>query len=287
MTEHFLANHAGDPKRLDRVLRDRYPNASRHAIQELIAGRHVQVNGRTVWLASWKIIGGDKITVAEAPATLPVPLDTFDPAWIIAELGDIIAVNKPAGLLSEPARRDDRGSLLELANSALGPVTLFHRLDRDTSGVLLLTRGGSINQRLARAFSRHAVIKEYVAEVTAPNRLDAEGTIITRMNTDPQRRDRMVVVSKGGQLAVTHYTRMDDPAGRTWVRLRPDTGRTHQLRVHMAHLGAPILGDILYGDRDSAPRLMLHSHKITLPVDLFGEGAFFTAPLPTEFAPMP
>src|SRR5690606_9769068 len=160
-----------------------------------------------------------------------VPLDTFDPAWIIAEVGDIIAINKPAGLLSEPARRADRESLLQLANATFGPVTLFHRLDRDTSGVLLLTRGGSINQRLARAFSRRAVLKEYVAEVTAPNRLDAEGTIITRMNTDPQRRDRMMVVSKGGQLAVTHYARIDDPTGRSWVQLRPETGRTHQLRV--------------------------------------------------------
>ena len=103
MAEHFLANYVGDPKRLDRVLRDNYPNASRQTIQELIAGKQVQVNGRTVWLASWKIANGDRITVALPPASLPVPHTTFDPAWILADRGDIIAVNKPSGLLSRLA----------------------------------------------------------------------------------------------------------------------------------------------------------------------------------------
>lgn len=287
MAEHFLANHSGDPKRLDRVLRDRYPDASRHAIQELIAGRQVQVNSRTVWLASWKIVSGDRITVAALPETLPAPHDTFDPAWIIAEADDIIAINKPSGLLSEPARRTDRASLLQLASAALGPVTLFHRLDRDTSGVLLLTRGGEVNQRLARAFNMRSVLKEYVAEVATPNRLEAEAMIVTRIDTDPQRRDRMVVVNKGGHLAVTHYTCIVDVDGRTWVHLHPETGRMHQLRVHMAHLGAPILGDILYGDPNSAPRLMLHAYRISLPANLFGPDATFTAALPPEFAAMP
>ncbi len=287
MAEHFLANYVGDPKRLDRVLRDNYPNASRQTIQELIAGKQVQVNGRTVWLASWKIANGDRITVALPPVSLPVPHTTFDPAWILADRGDIIAVNKPSGLLSEPARRGDRASLLQLAGTVLGPVTLFHRLDRDTSGVLLMTRGGSVNQRLACAFRTRTVSKEYIAEVTTPNRLHATGTMITRMDIDPQRRDRMVVVSKGGQPAATHYERIDDASGRTWVRLQPDTGRTHQLRVHMAYLDAPILGDLLYGDPESAPRLMLHAHRITLPADLFGPDATFTAPLPDEFAAMP
>jgi len=286
MADHFLANHAGDPKRLDRVLRDNYPSASRQSIQELIHSKQVRVNGRAIWLASWKVASGDRITVATPPTSLPVLHTLFDPGWIIADTGDIIAVNKPAGLLSEPARRTDRASLLQLANAALGPVTLFHRLDRDTSGVLLMTRNGSINQRMARAFGTRTVIKEYVAEVTMPNRLEATGTIITRMNTDPQRSDRMVVVFKGGQLAATHYTRIEDASGRAWVRLQPDTGRTHQLRVHMAYLGAPILGDLLYGDPGSAARLMLHARRITLPVEIFGPDMTFTAPLPDEFMTM-
>lgn len=287
MADCFVASHHDTPRRLDRVLRARYPDAGRQSIQRLIADKQVQVNGKTVWLASWQVAGGDEIAVAQPPARLPDQPKSFDPAWLIAEAKDIIAINKPAGLLSEPANRADRASLLQLASLAFGAVTLFHRLDRDTSGVLLMTRGGTVNQRMARAFKTRSVLKDYVAEVAVPNRLEATGTIITRMDTDPNRRDRSIVVSKGGHPAVTHYAVIKDANGRQWVRLRPETGRMHQLRVHMASLGAPILGDRLYGDITSAERLMLHAHRITLPADLFGADTTFTAPLPPEFAAMP
>jgi len=285
VSEQFRVSGLTANQRLDRILRARYPQSGRQAIQQLIARRQVQVNGRTVWLASWSVANGDTITVLEAPASLPAQPQIFDPAWLIADEGDLIAVDKPAGLLSEPKRGLDRPSLLQLASAHFGPLTLFHRLDRDTSGVLLLTRGGAINALLTTAFQQNLVHKEYVAVVAAPNQLDASGVIDVRVQPSRSRRDQVEVTVKGGQRATTHYTVIASAADRAWVRLFPKTGRTHQLRVHLAHLGAPILGDRLYGVADSAPRLMLHAHVIELPAAVFGAVRRFAAPVPPEFTP--
>lgn len=285
MSEQFRVSGLTANQRLDRILRARYPQSGRQAIQQLIARRQVQVNGRTVWLASWSVANGDTITVLETPAQLPAQPQTFDPAWLIADEGDLIAVDKPAGLLSEPKRGLDRPSLLQLASAHFGPLTLFHRLDRDTSGVLLLTRGGAINALLTTAFQQNLVHKEYVAVVAAPNQLDASGVIDVRVQPSRSRRDQMEATAKGGQRALTRYTVIASAADRAWVRLFPETGRTHQLRVHLAHLGAPILGDRLYGIADSAPRLMLHAHVIELPAAVFGAVRRFVAPVPPELSP--
>jgi 23S rRNA pseudouridine1911/1915/1917 synthase len=286
MTERFVVSGQSGTQRLDRILRARYPQSGRQAIQQLIARRKVQVNGRTVWLASWSIANGDMITVLEAPASLPEQPHRFEPAWLIADEGDLIAVNKPAGLLSEPKRGLNRPSLLQLASAHFGSLTLFHRLDRDTSGVILLTRG-DINAQLSAAFQQHLVQKEYRAVVASPNRLEASGVIDARLQPSRHRRDQMEVTHNGGQRAVTRYVVIASAVDRTWLRLFPETGRTHQLRVHLAHLGAPILGDRLYGHVESAPRLMLHAHVIELPATIFGAQRRYEAPLPPEFVPRP
>lgn len=282
MHERFTVGGIAGAQRLDRVLRARYPQSGRQAIQQLIGRRQVLVNGREVWLASWQVANGDAITVLAAPAMLPDQPDRFDPAWLLADQGDLLAVNKPAGLLSEPKRGADRASLLALASARFGPLTLFHRLDRDTSGVMLLTRGGAINAQLAQAFQTHQVVKEYRAVVTAPNRLAASGVIDARLQPSAQRRDCMEVTAKGGQRAITRYRVIAAAADRAWVQLFPETGRQHQLRVHLAHLGAAILGDRLYGEAASAPRLLLHAQRIELPAAIFGATRSFTAPLPAE-----
>jgi 23S rRNA-/tRNA-specific pseudouridylate synthase len=125
------------------------------------------------------------------------------------------------------------------------------------------------------------VEKEYIAVVKGKY-LPNKGEVKTRMDTHPKRRDMMAVVDKGGKWAETRFEVLDEEEGIQVVRLYPVTGRTHQLRVHMANLGAPIMGDILYGNKD-APRLMLHAHRITLPKKEGFQGRVFEAPLGKEF----
>jgi 23S rRNA pseudouridine1911/1915/1917 synthase len=272
------------PRRLDRVLRDQFPQWGRQAVQRLIAAGKVQVNGQKVWLGSWEVHNQDRVEIAELPPSKSSPPAQFEDAWLIAEEAELIVVNKPSSLLVEPTRWGQGVNLLDLATKRFGPLILFHRLDRDTSGVVLLTRPGPINQYLDTAFKTHTVQKEYLAVVPTPNRLAPEGVIDARLAAHPKRRDLMTVVERGGQRAMTRYAIVSERGGHQCVRLWPETGRTHQLRVHLAHLGAPIVGDRLYGPpAKDGERLLLHAFRITLPVAADRPLRSFTAPLPPEF----
>jgi RluA family pseudouridine synthase len=225
--------------------------------------------------------------MAEPPAK-PAQPTAFDDGWIIAQDDDLVVVNKPAGLLSEKARDPHAANLLDLAAARFGPLTLFHRLDRDTSGVVLLTRGGPVNRYLDAAFKAGAVQKEYLAIVAAPSRLASQGEIAARLGPHPDRRDMVMVAEQGGQRAVTRYVIVAETEDRQWVRLWPETGRTHQLRVHLASLDAPIVGDRLYNPAwQQAERLMLHAWRITLPAVEGWPERDFTAPLPADFPAPP
>ena len=280
----FISQGLAKPTRLDRVLRDQFPQWGRQAVQRLIAAGKVQLNGRIVRLASWEVHNGDRLEIADPPAAKIPPPDTFDDAWVIAQEPDLIAINKPAGLLSEPKRFSQISNLRDLATARFGPLVLFHRLDRDTSGVVLLTRSGEINKYLDTAFKSHTMVKEYLAVVATPNRLAPSGVIDVHLGPDPERRDRMTVVERGGQRAVTRYCVESEANGRQRVRLWPQTGRTHQLRLHLAHLGAPIIGDRLYGPRPREDqRLLLHAERLELPATDAYPARSFAAPLPEGF----
>ncbi len=271
------------PTRLDLVLRSRFPAWGRQAVGRLIAGRGVRVNDRTVWLASWQVQNGDRIRIDRPPASKPPPITAWDDGWLLAADENVLVVDKPAGLLSEAPPHRPAPNLHALAEARFGPLTLLHRLDRDTSGVLVLARTQPAARAWGAAWQSGGVQKEYAAVVAAPNRLEESGRISARLGPDPLQRERMMVVAKGGQGAVTDYAVIARAADRQLVRLWPRTGRTHQLRVHLASLGAPILGDRLYGDPQAAPRLLLHARRITLP-PLGDEGPrTYTAPLPPEF----
>jgi 23S rRNA pseudouridine1911/1915/1917 synthase len=280
----FRVDGLDDPARLDQVLRRRFPAWGRQAVQRLIGARCVQVNGQTVWLASWQVHNGDQIRVDEAPAAKPAPFTQWENRWLLAVDEHLVVVDKPAGLLAEAPPYRAATNLHELAMERFGPLTLLHRLDRDTSGVVLLARTPLATRVLGAALQAHRLAKEYAAIVHAPNQLADEGLIDARLAPHPQHRERMVVVAKGGQGAVTRYAVLARLADRQFVRLWPQTGRTHQLRVHLALLQAPILGDRLYGDPHAAPRLLLHARSVTLPP--LGEDGerTFVAPLPAEFA---
>lgn len=291
MTENAVYTVKGlsAPQRLDKTLRTAFPDWSRKATDAAINDRRVTVNGKPVWLGSWQVRNGDRIVVVDPPTAVERGPRIFDPAWILADTGAIIAIDKPAGLLSESNRWGAGVNLWALAEAHFQtPLTLFHRLDRDTSGVVLLTRSQTypeINRLLDHAFQQRTVQKTYYALVVSPNRLAEEGEIRLPLDHDPKHRDRMIVVRSGGQWARTLYEVEPSQDTSQAVWLYPETGRAHQLRVHLAAMGAPILGDRLYGDRDSAARLMLHAHRIMLPALADAAEVEFVAPIPTSLVP--
>lgn len=274
--------------RLDRALRAAFPDWGRQTVDRLIAGRDVAVNGKSVWLASWKVKNGDRIDVFADPTPKSQAPQAFDDAWIIADEPHWLVVDKPAGLLSHRTRWADAPGLLELAQARFPQdaetLALFHRLDRDTSGVVLFSRTPEANRHLDYLFKARLVEKEYLAVVPAGNRLAQSGEINLPLAQDPARRDRMRVVNKGGKWALTRYAVLCTRDGMQLVRCWPVTGRTHQLRVHLAAMGAPIVGDRLYaGETDLRRRLMLHAHRLVLPSRGDWAEQHFSAPIPAEF----
>lgn len=279
----FSAKGLERASRLDRVIRNQVPEFGRRAVQRLVTSKKVRVNGRLVWLCSWQVSNGDQIEIQAPKPKVEEKTASFDDSWLIEKQSDVIAVSKPAGLLSHKTRAQGSDDILGLAMARFGPVFLFHRLDRDTSGVMLLTMHGPINRYLDTAFKEGEIEKEYIACIPARNHLDPSGEIKTRMRNHPKRRDRMIVAPHG-KPAHTNYEILAEEEDRQLIRLWPKTGRTHQLRVHMAHLYAPIFGDRIYGrGRKQCRRLLLHAFRITLPdADGFPE-RIFSAPIPEDF----
>ena len=281
----FTVKNLERPTRLDRVISEQVPELGRRAIQTLVTSRKVKVGERVVWLCSWQVKNGDRIEIrAELESRKTPPKKHFDDAWVVAQESEFLVVDKPQGVLSHGTRADNEGDLLTLAIARFGPLFLFHRLDRDTSGLVLLTRNGPINRYLDTAFKEGSVHKEYWAAVPDSENIAASGVIKARLAPHPKRKSLMMVAERGGQTAVTNYEVLGRAEGVALLRLMPETGRTHQLRVHCAHLGGPILGDRLYGPpKPAAPRLLLHAHRLTLPEqDGYPERRFET-PLPPDF----
>ena len=288
------ANAAG---RLDKVLRAAFPAWGRRAVDELIKTKRVSVNGRGVWLASWEVAVGDTLTVVNPPAERAAGPTAFDDAWLIHVDDHVVVVDKPAGLRAEATRAEDlTPNLLGLCVEKFGDVTLAHRLDRDTSGIMVLARSARARAVLDLAFKSHAMDKHYVAVVRpfvhgpgrgdeAPPNVPARGVIDLPIGPDPRRRDKMTVTNRDSKPASTRYEIVSRRPERWYVHLWPSTGRTHQLRVHTSAMGMPILGDRLYGDEASAPRLMLHAASLTLPAIGTRPSHTLHAPPPEGFVP--
>jgi tRNA pseudouridine32 synthase/23S rRNA pseudouridine746 synthase len=205
---------------------------------------------------------------------------------ILYEDGEALVIDKPAGLPLDPPRAG--GPSLEDHLEALRlnfqrPPFPVHRLDRDTSGCLLLARNPKALKRFSAAFEARTVDKVYLGVVDGPV-AEAQGTIELALSKVSTAKDgwRMIPARKG-KPAVTHWRKLAEHAGRTLVEFRPETGRTHQIRVHAASgLGAPLLGDPIYGTGSGAPRTMLHAAALTVPRE--GKAAIVAvAPFPEDF----
>lgn len=194
---------------------------------------------------------------------------------VLAETTDVLAVNKPAGLAAQPTP-DGAPNLLDLATAQLGtPAGLVHRLDKETSGVTVFGKTKSATTRLAAAFREGRASKEYLAIVSAE--LPDRGSIDTALQKDPSRPGRWRTLQHGdGLSALTHFEVVLRHDGLCLVRLLPKTGRTHQLRAHLTSLGAPIVGDRLYGGA-TGPRCLLHARRLEI------DGESWEAPVPDDF----
>jgi 23S rRNA pseudouridine1911/1915/1917 synthase len=303
MEETITLEAEGSGERLDVFVARRCPRLSRSLVQRLIREGHVTVGGRP-GRAGQRLGPGDRVLVRmppEEPEKLrPEPI----PLTIVYEDEDLLVVDKPAGLTVHPAaglpagqagvRRGTLAAALlayrpELAGVG-GPERpgIVHRLDRDTSGLLVVAKNEAARAALARQWKERQVEKGYLALVHG--RLEpSEGVIDAPIGRDPRHRQRMAVV-EGGRAARTAYRIRrhlgGGPAGRdvySLVEVTPSTGRTHQIRVHFAALGHPLVGDRVYGRRSSTlRRQFLHAHRLAFHHPVDGRPLEFESPLPED-----
>lgn len=280
-------------RRLDQVLAEELPEFSRARLQEWIDSGRVLVDGRAR-KASYKLRGGERIDVEPAPLR-PLRAEPEEiPLDILFEDDDLIAINKPAGLVVHAGAGRESGTLVNALLHHFGTLSgvggdlrpgIVHRLDAGTSGVLLVARHDAAHRALAAQFAGRTVEKIYWALVEREVKTES-GVIDTAITRDPVRRIRMTARLATGRAAYTEFQVMERFHGFTLLEVRIGTGRTHQIRVHLASIGHPVAGDPLYGAK-SQPGLgrpWLHARRIAFDHPSTGNRMVIEAPLPSELA---
>ncbi|MGD9782824.1 MAG: RluA family pseudouridine synthase [Kiritimatiellia bacterium] len=283
--------------RLDAWLAAAHPAISRSRWKQLIEAGHVFLNGAAVRKSNTPLAPGDDLRCT-LPDPEPVGLVAADiPLSILYEDADLVVLDKPAGLVVHPAPGHAADTLvnallhhcadLQGIGGELRPG-IVHRLDKDTSGVLVVAKNEAAVAALVAQFSSHSVRKEYLALAWGAFPKPS-GTVALPVGRHPVHRQKMAVAEKGRD-AVTHYETLAAGPLATLLRVRIETGRTHQIRVHLAHLGHPVVGDSVYGrarrglpDNLSIPRQMLHAHVLKIAHPRDGRPLVFTAPPPPDF----
>jgi len=290
--------------RIDKYLQGRFPRFSRTAIQKLIKEGAITVNTRTI-KPSYEINAGDKIELILPPVEDKTIIAENIPVEILFEDQYLVVVNKPANMVVHPARGYQSGTLvnammyhcqnLSCSDDPVRPG-IVHRLDKDTTGVIVVAKDDEAHWRLSLQFERRKIHKEYLAIVEGEFDLDSD-KIDAPIGIHPTVRERYSVRKEYGRPASTIYQVIERLNGFTFVRLLPHTGRTHQLRVHMSYLRHPIVGDTMYGARritvgdlfkkdDPTPiigRFALHAHKLEFRHPVTGTEMKLQAPLPPDF----
>ena len=279
-------------KRLDHFLQERLPQYSRSRLQDWIKQGRVRVDGAAAKAASL-LRGSEAVSVSPAglaPLTA-VPEDL--PLDILYEDSDLIAVNKPAGMIVHAGAGRHTGTLTNALVHRFGQLStvggdlrpgIVHRLDRYTSGVLLVARTDAAHRHLAEQFAKRKTDKTYLALVEGQVKGD-HGRIDKPIIRDPVRRTRMTVKLGRGRAAITEYRALQRFPKVTYLEVKIGTGRTHQIRVHLASIGHPVVGDKLYGAAASPlGRYFLHAHRIGFTSPSTGERITISAPLPAELS---
>jgi len=293
----FVVPPEGEGMRLDQCLATLVGGHSRAYYQRLIRNGAVHMRGRSCRRAE-AVRAGDEISIQhpEAPAQgLQAEPVEFG---ILYEDEDILVINKPPGLVVHPSEGSPTGTLVhgllyfdeesfaDMTDETLRPG-IVHRLDKDTSGVMVVARNLEARHFLKQAFKDREVEKTYLTLVVGEFG-SVTGTIESQIGRNPHNRLKMGVVSEGGKAALTKYRVLGSAQGCSLLEVRIFTGRTHQIRVHFSHLHHPVLGDSLYGGNRPgvpyrAPRQLLHAWKLAFPHPRTGTMREYMAPLPEDF----
>jgi 23S rRNA pseudouridine1911/1915/1917 synthase len=258
-------------ERVDKYVAREVGSVSRSEVQDLIARGLVTVNGSEV-KASQRLGPGDVIQVILPPSEEAELAAEHMPLRIVYEDEDLVVVDKPPGLVVHPAPGHERGTLVnallarypDLPMDQEGRPGIVHRLDKDTSGLILVARSDEVRRALQAQFKAGEVLKVYLSLVEG-NVEPRSGIIDAAIGRDARNRKRMAVVRRAGRRAVTEYRVLEHLDGHTLLELRPQTGRTHQVRVHLAFIGHPVVGDSVYGRRKQRlglGRQFLHAHRL-------------------------
>lgn len=280
-------------ERVDKYISDNIAELTRSAVQGLLDKGNVLVNGRTV-SKSCKLKGGEELTVTLPE---PQPMDAIPediPLEIVYEDSDLLVVNKPKGMVVHPAHGNYTGTLVNALlyhcggslsgiNGVIRPG-IVHRIDKNTSGLLIVAKNDTAHLHLAAQIKEHSFTREYEA-VASGYFKETSGTIDAPIGRHKIDRKKMCVTQENSRNAVTHYEVLHQFGGYAHVRLRLETGRTHQIRVHLAYIGHPILGDDVYGKPyKGIEGQCLHARKIGFIHPKTGEYLEFTSELPDYFA---
>ena len=292
MTEYFtVENEEGD--RIDRYLAEEMPERSRSYLQKLIKEQYIKVNNKPV-KANYRLVLGDRVEVCIPEAKEPdiepenIPLD------ILYEDEDVIVVNKAKGVVVHPAPGNYTGTLvngilyhcsdLSGINGVIRPG-IVHRIDKDTSGILVIAKNDEAHNKLAIQFKDHSIKREYYALVEGKFS-NTNGTIDKPLGRDKKERIKMAI-NEEGKRAVTHYEVLEQyDKGVSLVKCTLETGRTHQIRVHMASIGHPLVGDLVYGYKRQKFNIegqALHAKTLGFIHPRTNEYIEFTSELPKYF----
>ena len=291
-----LTTELSEGKRLDAFLAERVEGVSRAAAAKLIEAGAALVDGKPA-AKSCRLTGRETValTLPEPEPIDAVPQDI--PLDVVYEDADVIVVNKPSGLVVHPAPGHPDGTLVNaLLHHCSGTLSgvggalrpgIVHRIDRDTSGLIIAAKNDAAHRSLAAQLKDHTLARTYECIVVGGMPEDS-GTVDAPIARDARDRKRMAVVP-GGREAVTHWEVVARHPGYTHLRRRLETGRTHQIRVHMAHVGHPILGDTVYGAKKPVPGLTgqcLHAVGLRFLHPRTREAVELSCPLPDEFTAM-
>ncbi|KRM51920.1 pseudouridine synthase, RluA family [Ligilactobacillus araffinosus DSM 20653] len=290
MSDYVITDQTG---RIDKVLTTLEPEITRSQLKNLINDGHVTVNGQMV-KPKYKVQSGDKISLVKPEPQLLELMPENIPLDIVYEDDDVIVVNKPQGMVVHPAPGHPDHTLVNalLYHSPLSTINgtfrpgIVHRIDKDTSGLLMVAKNDLAHQSLAEQLRNKTNKREYLALVYGQIKEDA-GTINAPLGRNPQDRKKQAVV-KGGRHAVTHFKVMRRYDNFTLVKCILETGRTHQIRVHMKYIGHPLVGDPLYGPRKVIGKdgQFLHAALLGFKHPRTGKELVFEAPLPENFQKM-